>query len=142
MRQIPSIPVKKKQQQKSSVRGPPGGPANPRLLSQDGYRLRIGNVRYLVAPVDVLHGLELVELLAGGDVAAVDLVDRLPEEVRRDQVVLAELQLDQRREEPPPQRQARGRRRAVVLDVDVVRDLVLLQFPFCAPTASRIENNR
>lgn len=88
-------------------------------------------VAYLVPSVDVLHGLQLVEVLAGDDVAAVHLVHRLPEEVGRDELVAGQLELDVRREQPPSQREARRRCRAVVLDVDVVRQLVVLQFALC-----------
>ena len=85
----------------------------------------------LSAPVDVLHGFELIEILCCSHVASIDLVDRLPKEVGRYEIIGSHDQFHLRREEPPAQRQARRRRCAVVLDVDVVRNLVHLQFPFC-----------
>ena len=84
----------------------------------------------LYSSVDVLHSFELVEVLCGGDVAAIDFVDRLPKQVGGNEIVFGQVELHLRREEPSPQRQTRRRSRTVVLNVDVVRDFVHLQFAF------------
>lgn len=61
----------------------------------------MGNI-YLGATIYVLHGFELVKILARHYMAAIDFIDRLPEHVSRDQVITGKQKFHLRREEPSP----------------------------------------
>ena len=61
----------------------------------------------------------------------------LPEEVVQHLLVPAYMSLSVDGEQPPPQFDAGGRRRAVALDVDVVRKLIRLQLPLWSENIHR-----